>query len=102
VFPEPPQTLNPPAVVVGPVSGQWATAALSVDETDVDVMCAAAIGHYNDLDALLETVRQAIVADPTLGGQVKAAYPYERRNNRNVNVAGIDLSIVDATIKVIL
>jgi hypothetical protein len=100
VFVEPPQTLNPPAVVIGPSTMPMATAAFGTDEVDVSVMVVAAIGHLNDLDGLAQQVRLAVVGDDTLGGAVKVAWPYEQRNNRNVTVAGIDLSVVEVAVKV--
>jgi hypothetical protein len=100
VFAEPPQTLNPPAVTIGPVTMPFSTFAFAVDEADLAVVCVAAIGHLNDLDALAQQVRQAVVGDPTLQGSVKTAWPYEQRNNRNVTVAGVDLSTVEVVVKV--
>jgi hypothetical protein len=100
VFAEPPQTLNPPAVTVGPETGPYAVAAFATDEFDLPLICVAAIGHLNDLSDLAETVRLAVTANPTLGGAVKSAWPSERRNPRNVNVAGVDLSTVEVVVKV--
>ena len=101
-FVEPPTTVNPPAVVVGGASGLYATAAFAVDELDLDVAVIAGFGHLNDLDGLAEQVRRAVVADPTLGGQVKSAYPFERRNHRNLSIAGTDVSALDLVIRVVM
>jgi hypothetical protein len=102
VFAEPPQTLNPPAVTVGGSTMLFATAAFAADEVDLSLVCVAAVGHYNDLDGLVQQVRGAVTGNPTLAGAVKSAWPYEQRNNRNVNVAGVDLSTVELVVKVVM
>jgi len=101
VHTEPPQTLNPPCVVIGPTSRPFSTAALSVDEVDVAVMLVQPVGRLTDLDAMAQDVADVIVVDPTLGGVVRAAYPYDQRNTRGVVVAGIDLTVADLTVKVV-
>jgi hypothetical protein len=100
VFPEPPQTLNPPAIIVGPATVTYSVAAFAVDEVDLTVMAVVPVGHLNELDSLARQVHDAILADSTLAGAVKAAWPIEQRNSRGVVIAGIDLSVVDVVVRV--
>jgi hypothetical protein len=100
VFAEPPQTLNPPAIVVGPATMTYAVAGFAVDDVELTVMVIVPVGRLNDLDALARKVHDAILADSTLAGSVKVAWPIEQRNSRGVVIAGIDLSVVDVVVRI--
>jgi hypothetical protein len=101
VFAKPPGTLNPPAIVVGrPRMVRYGTAALSIDEVELPVACIGALDGDDVVDTLAGVVRDAVRADPTVGGTVQVAYPYEQAQWRAVNVAGADLLAADVVLMI--
>lgn len=91
VLAAPPQTLNPPAVVVGrPDQVRYSDFALGVDDVDLPVICVGAADGEDTVDSLL-TVVAGSFGDPTLGGAVLSCVADMQRNWRNVTVAGVDL-----------
>ncbi|HEV7536468.1 MAG TPA: hypothetical protein VGP90_12585 [Acidimicrobiia bacterium] len=100
VFAEQPLTLNPPALVVADATVRFSRAALSVDEVDLPVLCIGPAGASDDVDALAGTVRAAVDADRTLGGAVQIVYAAEQRNARHVNIAGIDLKVLEVGLSI--
>ena len=91
VFAKPPQTLNPPAIVVGrPVEVRYSDFALAVDDAELPVVCVGAADGDDTVDQLVALVRSSF-PDPTLGGAVASCTTSLERNWRNVNIAGIDL-----------
>jgi len=101
VFPKPPQTINPPAIVVGrPRLVRYATVAFSIDDVELSVLCAGPIDGDDTVDALADTVRRACLTDRTLGGTVSVAYPYEQGQWRASNVAGIDLLVCEVIVAI--
>jgi hypothetical protein len=92
VYPRPPFTLNPPAIVVGrPNEVRYSTFAFGIDEADVPVLCVGAADGEDIVDGLIQAVRAAVNADLTLGGVVQCVGDTRERNWRNLNVAGIDV-----------
>jgi len=92
VFAKPPQTVNPPAIVVGrPVEVRYAVAALSVDEADLPVACVGPADGEDLVDELIAAVRHAVAVDWSLGGAVQHCRDTLERNWRNLNVAGVDI-----------
>jgi hypothetical protein len=100
VFGVAPLTINPPAVVVGRPAGRYGEFALSVDEMSLPVVVVGAAGDDDGVDALAELVRTAVLANPTLGGAVKSAWPAERRNPRNQTVAGIEIQSTEVVLSI--
>jgi len=91
VYSRPPQTINPPAVVVGrPDEVLYAMSAFGVDEASLPVLCVGPADGEDVVDSLLADVRAGL-ADPMLGGAVQSCVPALQRNWRNMTVAGIDI-----------
>jgi hypothetical protein len=88
VHERPPETLNPPAVVIHRPTVTYGVAGFGVDEASLPLVIVGGIESEAALDALKETCRQAILADPSLGGSVQSGYPSEERNWRNYTGAG--------------
>ena len=102
VHPLPPEVLNPMCVVVGrsqPVS--YDTFALGVDEATLPVMIVGGVETEEQIDTIKNACRQAVMADPSLGGTVIDATPAEERNWRNLTGAGgIQLLLVELILTV--
>jgi hypothetical protein len=84
----PPETLNPPAVVIHRPTVAYSVAGLGIDEVSLPLVIVGGIESEAAIDALKETCRQAVLADQTLGGTVQVGYPTEERNWRNYTGAG--------------
>jgi hypothetical protein len=98
VFERPPNTVNPPAIVIGrPTQVLYGTAALGIDEATLPVLCVGPLDGEDIVDGLIQTVRAA-VADHNLGGTVQHVYPEAERNWHNLNVAGADLLQAEVTL----
>jgi len=92
VFPKPPQTINPPALVVGrPIEVRYGTFSLGADEADLPVACIGPADGEETVDSLIGMVRQAVAADRSLGGVVQDCTDTLERNWHNLNVAGVDI-----------
>jgi hypothetical protein len=98
----PPETLNPMCIVVGrPDSVSYNTIAFSIDQATLPVMVVGGLETEDQIEALKALCRQAVGADPTLGGTVQAATATEERNWRNVTGAGgIQLLLVELVLAV--
>jgi hypothetical protein len=100
VFEKPPQTLNPPAVVVGrPTEVLYSAWALSVDEVTLPVLCVGPGDGEDIVDGLITAVRAAL-ADPMLGGAVQSCVASAERNWRNVVLAGVDILQAEVTLTI--
>jgi hypothetical protein len=100
VFPKPPQTLNPPAIVVGrPTEVLYSAWALSVDEVTLPVLCVGPGDGEDIVDGLITAVRAAL-ADPMLGGAVQSCVASAERNWRNVVLAGVDILQAEVTLTI--
>jgi hypothetical protein len=100
-FEKPPATINPPAVVVSRVERvTYSAAALNVDDITLPVLAVGAMDGDDTVSALAEVIRQAVLANRSLGGVVQAAWPFEQRNWRGINVAGIDLLTVEIVLSI--
>lgn len=97
VHDKPPETLNGPCLVVGrPQPVSYSAVALAIDEATVPLMVVSGIEAEDQVDALKNQARDAIAADPTLGGVVQLCYSSEERNWRNLTGAGgIQLLLVE-------
>lgn len=97
VFPSPPLTLNPPAVVIGRAeSVTYNTEAIGRDLSTLPVICLGPyVGNDGSVDALKGAVRDALETDRTFGGTVADGYVSEERNWRALTIAGVDLLAVD-------
>ena len=92
VFQKPPQTLNPPAVVIGrPTQVDYSMVAFSIDQATLPVICLGPVDGEDTVDELITAVRDAVGADITLGGAVQHCAATREQNWRLVNVAGADL-----------
>lgn len=90
VFEGPPPTLNPPALVIMRPSVAFSTPTFGIDEATWSIMAAVGVGQDDALDDLLAAARQAVIAEPTLGGAVQLCRPTELRPRGIINVAGGD------------
>jgi hypothetical protein len=100
VYPAPPQTVNPPAVVVGrPAGVRFAEVAFGIDMAELPVVCVAAADGEDQAARLVGLVRQSF-PDPTLGGAVLSCVAVAERNWRNVTIAGVDLLQVEVVLDI--
>jgi hypothetical protein len=91
IFDKTPQTINPPALVVGrPLEVGYSSAAFGIDEATLSVICVAAADGEDVIDQLITLVR-ASFPDPSLGGAVQSCVCTNERNWRNATVSGIDI-----------
>jgi hypothetical protein len=101
VFAKPPQTLNVPAVVVGrPRLVRYSTIGFSVDDVELSVTCFGPMDGDDTVDLLAGIVRDAVRADPSIGGTVAAAYPLEQINWRAINIGGADFLATDVVLAI--
>jgi hypothetical protein len=101
VFPTPPETFSPPALIVGfPVSVDYDMAAFSVDLVQLPIMAACGTGEVDKVDAYLTEAKTLLEADLTLGGVVHACKPRAQANWRRLNVAGADVLAADLMLEI--
>jgi hypothetical protein len=101
VFDRPPTTLNPPALVVSRVERvTYAVAGLGVDDVTLPVLAVGPMDGDDQVSALADVVRLAVLDDRTIEGSVHVAWPLEQRNWRNVTVAGVDLLTVEVVLSI--
>jgi hypothetical protein len=101
VYPKPPGTVNPPAVIVGrPASVRYSTVAFTIDEAILPVSCCGPADGDDMVDALVTAVRHALTADQTLGGAVQACWPADERAWRQASIAGVDVLLADVNLTV--
>jgi hypothetical protein len=95
-----PEIINPPCVVVGRAQQvTYSTVGMGIDEATLTITIAGGIETEDAVDAIKNTCRQALDADPTLGGGALSAVAEEERNWRNVTGAGgIQLLLVDLAV----
>jgi len=90
VFESPPSSMNAPALVIMRPTVMFHQPAFAVDEITWSVTAAVGVGADDTLDGLIGQARQAVEADPTLGGVVQICRPTEQRPRGIVNIAGAD------------
>jgi hypothetical protein len=101
VFGGPPQTLNPPAVVVGrPAEVLYSVASFSVDVATIPVICIGPQEGEDMVDALIAFVRGVIADEATLAGTVQIVIAPSERNWRAIRVGGADLLAADVSLTV--
>jgi hypothetical protein len=102
VHPRPPEVLNPMCVVVSrPQTVTYATAAFGVDEAVLPLIIVGGVETEDAVEAIKSACRDAILADRSLGGTVRAAWATEERNWRNMTGAGgIQLLLVELVLTV--
>lgn len=102
IFSAPPETLNPPAIVVGrPIETRFSTFALGIDETDLPVVCVGPFYAGEDIvDGLISFVCAAVLADRTINGTVPSCTAASSRNWRGVRIGGADMLAADVVLTV--
>jgi hypothetical protein len=101
VFATPPETFNPPAYIVGyPSSVAYGHVGFGMDLASLPVMAAAGPNSADDVDALIQNAKDAIDADPTLGGAVGNATVATQANWRRVDVAGAQVLAADLVLEI--
>lgn len=100
-FDSPPLQLNPPAVVVSrPSEVLYGTGGFGVDVATLPVICIGPQTGEDMVNALLGLVRDALKADPRLGGLVAIAHAPSERNWRAVRIGGADMLAADLTVEI--
>jgi hypothetical protein len=100
VFPAPPLTLNPPALVVGhPLEVLYGTAALGVDEATIPIVCVGPLGGEDTVDALLELVREVFAPGVMVDG-VQSCVVTAERNWGPARIGGAELLVANAELTV--
>jgi hypothetical protein len=101
VFEQPPSSINPPALVIArPIEVRYGTAALSIDDAELPIVCCGPVTDDDTLDDLIAFVRQTLAQDPTLGAVVQSCTPELERSWRPARVAGVDLLVVDLVLRI--
>jgi hypothetical protein len=101
VFPAPPATFNPPALVVQyPTTVTKHSPAFGVDLAALPVLAAVGAPEGGALDALLEQATAAVEADISLAGTVQSAKTVEWRNWRILTVAGVDMLVAELVLEI--
>jgi hypothetical protein len=101
VYPKPPGTVNPPAVIVGrPSEVRYSTVAFGIDEATLPVTCVGPVDGDDAVDQLVGAVRAALLPDPSLGGVVQACWPADERAWRQASVAGVDVLLADVNLTI--
>jgi hypothetical protein len=101
VFPDPPETFNPPAFIVGFVqSVDYDLAAFGVDMVQLPIAACCGAGEVAKVDAYIVAARDAISEDLTLGGVVHAAKPRAQNNWRRLQVAGAEILAADLVLEI--
>jgi hypothetical protein len=96
VFPVPPKTFNPPAVIVRmPDSVEPTVVAMGVDRVLVGLLCVVGLDALNQLSDLLAAVRKAVLADRGLGGVAQSVGVSLYRNFGQLAVAGADYATAE-------
>jgi hypothetical protein len=89
VHPRPPETLNPPCIVVSrPQPVAYGTAGFSVDEATLPLVIVGGIENEDAIEATKNACRAALLANPGLSGMVQQIHASEERNWRNMTGAG--------------
>jgi hypothetical protein len=102
VHPLPPEIINPPCVVVSrPQTVVYATAGLGIDDATLPLIVAGGVETEAAIETIKTACRQAVLADPSLGGTVQACWPGEERNWRNLTGAGgVQLLLVELVLQI--
>jgi len=101
VHSRPPNTLNPPCLVVlRPTEVRYDEVAFGIDQADISVLCVAPADGEDTADELITAVRSAVGENINLGGAVQVVDDQAERNWRNVNVAGVDLLTVEVALQI--
>jgi hypothetical protein len=100
VFAAPPSTINPPALVVQypQTVVKWAPTFIT-DTATWSVMGAVGLEQSDELDSMLNTVAEAVRADPTLAGAVQVSKVTEIHNWRIVAVGGIEVLAAEVVLE---
>jgi len=101
VFGEPPQTLNPPAVVISDADVTYNNATFCADTATVPVVVIGGIDTKTALETMKNTLRSALDGDENLGGVVHYASATGERNWRSgTSAGGIQLLSVELIVEV--
>jgi hypothetical protein len=100
-FATPPQTLNPPAYVVGlPTDVARNSSTFDVDLVTIPVSAFGGLGEYDRVDDLVRVAAVALEADPTLAGVVKSCTVPHFNNWRTVAIGGAELLANDLVLEI--
>jgi hypothetical protein len=101
VFPKPPQTINPPAMIVGrPTEVRYSEIAFAIDLAQLPITCVGPADGEEMVDGLIGSVRDALPSGSNLGGLVQVVYADSERGWRNLNIAGVDLLLADVNLTI--
>jgi hypothetical protein len=101
VFAQPPETLNPPAYVVGYVRMvMYDQPSFAVDAANLVVAAVTGANEVDRCDAMLHDAKVALNADPSLSGVAKHCRVIEQGNWRRLNIAGSELLAGDLTVEI--
>ena len=94
-------TINYPAIVVGrPTVVSYGTASLGTDDVELMVACVHAAEQDDLVHELIDVVRSACAAGPSLGGVVSIVYVTGERSWRSINVSGADYLAAEAVVTI--
>jgi hypothetical protein len=101
VFPAPPSTFNPPALVVQyPQTVSKYTAGMGVDTATWAVMVAVGLENQSDyLDQLANLAADAIFGDPSLAGITLSSRVTELRNWRILLMSGVEVLTAEVVVE---
>jgi hypothetical protein len=102
IFAAPPETLNPPAIVVGrPIEVRYSVFAFGIDETDLPIVCVGPFYAGEDIvDGLVAFVCGAVMGDRSINGTVASCTASSSRNWRGVRIGGADMLAADVVLTV--
>jgi hypothetical protein len=101
VFVTPPETLNPPAYVVGYARiVMYDQPSFAVDAATLTVSAVTGANEVDRCDALLHDAKVALNADPSLSGVAKHCRVMEQGNWRRLNIAGSEVLAGDLTVEI--
>jgi hypothetical protein len=101
VFVTPPETLNPPAYVVGYIrSLLYDQSSFATDAASLTVSAVTGANDVDRCDAMLRDAKVALHADPSLAGAAQHCRVSEQGNWRRLNIAGSELLAGDLTVEI--
>lgn len=101
VFARPPETLNPPAYIVGyPRRVGYDEATFGVDSAELPVGIAVGPSEVDRVDDLAQAAKKALDVDPSLAGAVIHCRAGVQDSWRILNIAGADVLVVDLVLSI--
>jgi hypothetical protein len=100
-FAQPPETVNPPAYIVGlDESVEFDVAGFGMDLARLPVICCAGPFETARVRELRDAAKAAVDADRTLGGLNAAVTGRSSRNPRLMTIAGAQLLALDLILEI--